>query len=793
MERRSPLAPPLAVLAVFVACGALAPARVRAAAPDSARVSIQPVRFVTHSDTLGHVVPLSGVEVSTARGAGLPIARSILTRSEIQRRDTGLDTPMHLADLPGVYAYSDAGNGVGYSYLAIRGFPQRRVSVLIDGVPLNDPQSNEVYWIDHPDLLASASEVQVQRGVGAAIYGAPSLGGSVNLETSPFSDTPVFAAIAGLGSYDTRRWMGEMSSGELKGGWNLYGRYSRIESDGYRDLSDTGLWSFFLAARRLTGHHALRFETFGGPEETHLSYLGVAPAYLAGSVTGDASRDRRFNPLTYPGERDHFFEPHYVFNDTWTPERGVTLTQTLYGFDGTGYYDEQRGLQPLTDYRLAPWAVADSTLYSRDHYQQDGSGALVTDGSGRYTVEASDLVRRRWVADRQVGWVPRLRLGSATDALTFGGELRLADGHHVGTVVSGDALTPGTAPDVRYYDYRPRTLEGGLYVRAEWTPRTTLSAVADLGWRHVDFAMRDDRFDGIQFDQRYDFLQPRLGVTWHARPGLEGHVSYAYSSREPAFRDLYDGEGVGAVPLYANGSVANNDWSDPLVKPEHVNDWEAGAGWTRGIHAVTVDLYRMDLEDELVYAGQFDTDLGYPIVGNAARSVHQGIELAGHTELSRGAGAARTARLALDGNASFGDHHFVHYREVYGTASGDTVTADGKAIGFTPAVTAFAAARLTVAGTTLGAETQYVGRIYVDNTATPANSLPARTTLDLTAAQRLRVPGASNAEMSFRLVNALDLRYATTGYLDYDATGALVPFLTPAATRHWFAQVTLRF
>ncbi|MFI5370655.1 MAG: TonB-dependent receptor domain-containing protein [Candidatus Eisenbacteria bacterium] len=784
----------LAVSLAALVLATLPPLPARAgAAPDTTVGKVVPITVTTRSDTLGHVVPVSGVEVSTARADRVPIARTLLDRKEVQRRDTGLDTPMHFADLPGVYAYSDAGNGVGYSYLAIRGFPQRRVSVLIDGVPLNDPQSNEVYWIDHPDILASTSQVQVQRGVGSAMYGAPSLGGSVNLETSPFSVAPALSASTGFGSYDTWRVMGEMASGELKGGWNVYGRYSRIESGGYRDQSDTELWSYFLGLRRVGTSQSIRFETFGGPEETHLAYLGVSPDYLAGQVTGDATRDRRYNPLTYPGERDHFFEPHYVLTHTWAMSRERTFTQTLYGFDGSGYYDEQRGMQALSDYRLSSWAVADSTLYTRDHYQQDATGALVTDSNGRYIVVNTDLVRRRWVGDRQIGWLPRLRLGTATDALTVGGELRWADGHHVGTVVSGDALPPGTTPDSRYYDYRPYTVEGGLYARAEWSPDAALSAVADLGWRHMSYAMRGDQFDGIRFDQHYDFLLPRLGLTWHTRPGLDLHASYAYSSREPAFRDLYDGETAGAVPLYGSGNAANNDWSDPLITPEHVNDWEAGARWASGPHAFTADLYRMELRDELVYAGQFDTDLGYPITGNAARSIHQGIELAGHTEWAIGGGNDHGPQLTLDGNASLGDHHFVEYHEVYGTASGDTVTADGKRIGFTPAVTAFVAPRVSVAGTTVGAEVQYVGRIYVDNTETEANSIAPRTTLDVTASQRLPLPGVSSAELSFRLVNALDLQYATTGYLDYDASGALVPFLTPAAPRHWFAQLTVRW
>jgi len=218
-------------------------------------------------ETLARVVPIAGVEVSTARaGERAPIARTVLDRGALARLNWGQDTPMALASLPGAYAYSDAGNGVGYSYLTIRGFPQRRISVLVDGVPLNDPESHEVYWIDHPDLLASAAEVQVQRGVGSALYGAASLGGSVNLEIAPFTETPGASAVISYGSWETKRLMLEMNSGRLAGGWNFYGRYSRVESFGYRDQSWSRLWSYALAARRVSGAHALRVSLFGGPE-----------------------------------------------------------------------------------------------------------------------------------------------------------------------------------------------------------------------------------------------------------------------------------------------------------------------------------------------------------------------------------------------------------------------------------------------------------------------------------------------------------------------------------------------
>ena len=768
----------VAALALATVGGASGAAHAAIAAPDSSR------------DTLSRVVRLPEVIVSTARpGDRAPIARSVLGRERLQELNWGQDTPMALATLPGAYAYSDAGNGVGYSYLFIRGFPQRRISVLVNGVPLNDPQSHEVYWIDHPDLLASTAEVEVQRGVGPALYGAASVGGSVNLETAPFGAERRMSATAGYGSWDTRRWSLEMDSGPLEGGWNLYGRYSRIESDGYRERSWSKLWSYTLAARRAWGRQSVRLNLYGGPEETHLSYLGVTRDVLEGGRTGDRERDRRFNPITYEGERDHFFEPHYELIHSWAPGDAVALTQTLFWFDGEGFYDEQRRGSALADYRLAPWATADSTLAPRGYYAQDSTGALTQDGQGRFTVERGDLVRRRAVENRHFGWVPRVRLGHKGGALTLGGELRWADGRHHGEVVSGSPLPPGTEPHHAYYDYHPRTFAGSVFAREEWSLSPALLVTADLAWRHQSYAMRGDRFDGVRFDQPYDFALPRLGLTWTPRPGLQAFASWAHARREPAFRDLYDAEGAGSVPLYRVRDVANGVFEDPLIRPERVSSVELGAGWSRAAASATLNLFHMSFRDELVYAGQFDTDLGYPILGNAARSVHRGVELAARSEWR----AARGWRLSLDGNATLSDNHFVEFRESYGPAPGDQVSYDGNAIGFFPAVLGNLGARAGWRSLTLGAELQHAGRLHLDHTESRAASIDPRSILNLSGALETRVGGGPRAELSVRVLNAAGTEYETGGYMDFGADGSLVPVFIPAATRSWLAQVRVEF
>ena len=304
---------------------------------------------------------------------------------------------------------------------------------------------------------------------------------------------------------------------------------------------------------------------------------------------------------------------------------------------------------------------------------------------------------------------------------------------------------------------------------------------ADIGWRHQGYAMRGDRFDGIRFDQRYDFALPRLGVTFAPRHDLSLFASWAQSRREPAFRDLYDAEGAGSVPLYSNGK--------PLIRPERVNDYEAGASWRGAGAQASANLFRMDFRDELVYAGQFNTDLGYPILGNAARSVHQGVELAGRVER----GLAHDLKVTLDGNTTLSDNHFVEYREVYGLTPADIVSYDGKAIGFFPAVLANLSARVGWKDASAGLEMQHAGRMYLDNTESILASAGPRTIFNATAAWRFALGAQSRAELSLRVFNLLDTRYAAGGYMDYDALGNLVPQFVPAATRNVLGQVRVGF
>jgi iron complex outermembrane receptor protein len=740
-------------------------------------------------------IRLEGVEVkSILAREGTPGAFTDVDRATIERDHWGQDLPVLLgANVPGTYAYSDAGNGIGYSYLKIRGFGQRRIGVTVNGIPLNDPQSREVYWIDHPDLATSAQTIQVQRGVGASVYGTTALGGSVAVETIPYRTERELVLEAGGGSFDTQRYSLQAASGLLDGRWSITSRLSRIRSAGYRDQSWSDLWSYFASVARVGREQVFRLNLYGGPERTHLSYLGVPREYLDGTVTGDADRDRRFNPITYVGERDHFFEPHYELLHDWKLSERASLSNALFYFQGTGYYDEFRTGRDLRDY-----GYPDSVI--------------------------TDVVRRRNAKNLQVGWVPRLRWapGGAV-AYEAGLDLRLHEGKRWGELLWAAEQPAAPTPNHAYYEYLGRVTNTSAFARVTWQAAPRLVLTGDLALHRQRYELTDDTFAGQNFEETYTFLMPRVGATWtlldegpHFEgvavvPGetladqvdatirkLELYASWSRARAEPIFRELYDPENVGTPPGFRSFDPATGRLSDPLLEPETVDDFAFGVRGDLGRVSGSLAGYWMKFADEIVFNGRID-DNGNPITGNAARSRHAGLE---------GALEARPSRaLELGANFHVADDRFDEYVEFFDATSG--VEYSGNRIAGFPVWAARGRALLRVARHgTLELGVEHAGRQYLDNTENERKNPALRDdpawvdrTIEpwtaVNAGAGWTFPGAWGGraiELSVRVRNLFDERYETAGYLDYPAPSFTpTPVWIPAATRSFFAGVKATF
>jgi len=768
-------------------------------APQRLRVDLSDPGATAPFRLIPRALPLSGIEVTTTRAVEResPVAFTELSRGDVAERYWGQDVPMLLAETPGVMAYSDAGNGIGYSYVKIRGFSQRRVAVTINGIPLNTPESHEVYWVDHPDLLASAASLQVQRGVGSTLYGASAVGGSINIETLGVPRERAISFEAGAGSYGTTRFAMQYQSGILDNTYSLSGRYSRIVSQGYRDQSWTRLWSYYASAARLDSWMTTRVNLYGGPEELHLAYFGIDRPYLDGRITGDADKDRRFNPLTWRNETDNFFEPHYELIQDVKLSDHASLTSAAFYFPGKGYYDDlPYGPQTFASRRLSDFYTDSDTLYPTAYYQVDGTGQPELQPNGRYLVVAADMTQRLWVRNRHYGWVPRARIRHGRGELTFGGEWREHVGRHWGELTWGAALPPGAEPNHVFYDYTGRVNVLSGFAQEAYDMRPDLRLTGSLQWRRTRYAIGNDRFNNYDFDLHYSFLNPRVGVNWNANERVALFASYAHVRAEPILSEIYRADDPYSVPLFRRLDPANHVYEDPLIDPERLNDYELGFGYRRGDTFARLTGFYLDFRDEIVPSGQIDA-LGNPITGNAARSKHQGIEAEFGLPLRAG--------FALSGNVTVSQNEYVEYHEAIDATTFNDF--GGNAIAGFPNRMANLSLGYRARGARAALTVVESGRQFLDNSEdnrkTPALTqvpgyqrkfieehavLNGSLSLGLTELFGTRFLGERSLSLDVHGMNLTGLQYETAGYVY-----AEVPYFYPASGRSVFVALKADF
>lgn len=699
------------------------------------------------------------VTATRAREGTDPASFTNLSQERVEEAYWGQDPAMLLAEtVPGFYATNDSGNGIGYSYFTVRGFGQARTRVTLNGAPLNDAESGELFFIDLADFLATGGDIQLRRGV----YGLSGVGGALDITTAAAAAEASFRLHAGFGGFGTRRFSARFDSGLINGTWALTARYSKVQTDGYRNQSWVDQWNTFISLTRFGNHSRLRLVLFGGPERTHLAYAGVSRRVLEGGLTGDTDRDRRFNPLAFPGEIDQFTQPHYQLVHEVSLGSGTELSQTLFAFSGEGFYDELKTHRNLAEYNLPPISRPDGTV-----------------------ITSTNLVRRRNVDEWDWGWTPTLTHARGAWTFTVSGEARFHHAHHTGEVRWAQDYPPDVAPDHRYYDYRLAKQTAALGLAAAWKPMPRLTLSVGLQGTSQRYAMSDDRIKSVRFTENYHFLLPRAGAVWALGAGREAYLAVARGMREPAFRTIYDPQ---------------DHWATRVeLDPEDLLDWEAGVSLRRPAWRLRANAFWMDFRNEIVWAGTLDSS-GVPVYGNGARSRHQGVELDGAWQAA--------PHLGLEGTLTVSRNTFTRFRERIDPAT--TNDYDGNRIAGYPDLMTSLTARTELVGVRLALTGRHAGRFYLDNSEdnrrTPierevpgyvARVNPAFTVVDVSA--RLPLPqawtgtiGLGHSELELRISNLLDCRYTTFGYVDWDDDlGRLDPRFTAAATRSVYLGVDL--
>ncbi|CAH0999324.1 Vitamin B12 transporter BtuB [Neolewinella maritima] len=651
---------------------------------------------------------------ATAARQETPVTYVDLTRKDIALRNVGQDAPYLLKWTPSVVVNSDAGTGVGYTGIWIRGSDPTRTNITINGIPYNDSESQGVYWVNLPDFSSSADLIQIQRGVGTSTNGAGAFGASINFTTGRGNGTPGLSVDAGLGSFGTRR--GVVSyRGKTDGGFGIEARYSKIHSDGYVDRATADLDGYYAAVSKQLGKSLFSFIAFGGHEVTYQSWNGVTQEEIDafGRTYNSVGTEKSGEP--YDNEVDNYRQNHYQFHFNRSLNSHLDLSVSGHYTRGLGYFEQYKAGEDLSEYGI----VADTAT--------------------------SDLIRRRWLDNHFYGTVYSLRYQRGAWDVTFGGAANQYEGGHYGEVIWARAAGDSEIRQ-RYYDNDATKRDFNNYLRANYALTDRLSLYGDAQLRHVNYAFLglDNRAELLDQTASHTFFNPKAGLVYLPERGTRAYASFGVAQREPNRNDFVDN------PV------------DTRPVPEKLFNTEIGI--SRSLQRVNfgVNVYHMAYRDQLVLIGALN-DVGEYIRTNVPRSYRLGVELQGGVQLAD--------HFTLGGNLTLSRNRVKAYTEILDDYDDNfdylgqaEVSQEDTPLSFSPDLTGALelAYDRTVRQHAFGAalQTKYVGARYVDNSGAAQSKLDGYYYSDLRLSYGLR----KRYRLTFLLRNLTNRLYSSNGW-----------------------------
>ncbi|RZK47057.1 MAG: TonB-dependent receptor, partial [Pedobacter sp.] len=654
-------------------------------------------------------VALDFSENDTAILAAAVVPAAVLVR----RKDRTLMTAT-----PSVVINSDAGNGVGYTGLRIRGSDATRINMTINGIPYNDAESQGLFFVNLPDFASSVNSIQVQRGVGTSSNGAGAFGATMNFSTNEVN-TNAYAEINNSGgSFNTWKHTVKAGTGLIADHFTLDARLSKVSSDGFVDRASSDLKSYYLSGAYLTEKSSLRFNVFSGKEKTYQAWNGIPESMLDTDRTYNSSgTEKPGDP--YENETDNYQQDHFqlLFNHQFNPR--LSFNTALFLSKGKGYYENYRAGEAFSDYGLPDQG----------------------------TVTETDLVRQLWLDNKYYGQVLSVQYKSSKSELTIGGGWNRYDGHHFGQV---PWAATGFPINYRWYDLNAYKTDVNGYAKYQYSFNSALSAFGDIQYRRVLYNLGGFRNNpDLRSRNIYDFVNPKFGLSYNQN-NYQVYVSYAMGNKEPNRDDFEAG-------------------FTQLPKAERLHDFELGFEKKDANFSWSAVLYYMQYKNQLIQTGKIN-DVGVQTRTNVPDSYRAGIELQ--------AKAVVTNWLNLSGNLTLSRNRIRNFSEFiddYDLGEQKVITHGETDISFSPAVTGFGAVNVTpFRNLELNLFSKYVSRQYLDNTSDKSRSIDDYFVQDIRVAYTFKKLLAKEISLSAQVYNLFDRKYESNGYtFSYYYGGAL--------------------
>ncbi len=679
-------------------------------------------------------IGLQEVEIMATRATKTtPVAFTDVSREQLKQINFGQDIPYLLSMTPSVITTSDAGTGIGYTTMRVRGTDATRINITANGIPMNDAESHSVFWVNMPDFASSVRDMQIQRGAGTSTNGSGAFGASVNMQTGELN-TEHYAELNGsYGSFNTHKETVKVGTGLIGNHWAFDMRISNIGSDGYVDRASADLKSYYAQAAYYDDNTSIKLITFGGKEKTYHAWNYSSKEEMAeygrrynscGYMYTDANGTMHF----YDDQTDNYEQRHYQlllnhsFSNAWNLNVGLHYTK------GDGYYQEYKTDRTLSEYGLQPYMNADSV-----------------------TVKTSDLVRKKSMDNWFGGGIFSLTYKTARLNATLGGGFNRYHGNHFGTVLWVKNYIGDIDPTDDYYRNTGTKNDGNVYLKADYSIVDGLNAYVDLQYRHIDYKIRgnNDKYDwfgngGMQdldIHEDYDFFNPKAGLSWQINRNNRLYASVSVAHKEPTRNNFTDGK----FSVHPNA--------------ERLTDYELGYNYANEWLTLGANLYYMDYKDQLILTGEVN-EIGEALAANVPDSYRMGAELMA---------GVRFGGFSWDINATISRNRIKNFTETLyenedNTADTWVINHGDTPISFSPDFILNNRFAYTYKGFMAALQSQYVSKQYMSNSKQDDCAIDAYFVSNLDLAYTFKVKSLKSITVGCTVYNLFNEKYENNGY-----------------------------